>query len=309
MQRSRLLTAAFGVVAEHGWEGASVERITGSAGVSRRTFYDLFKDREDCLVAVLENAVAQVTRELASAEVADLPWRERVRDGLWAILCLFDRDPALARVCIVESRRGGPAVLLYRQRIIDGLAKIVDEGRGEGAGDAATLTAQGVIGGVSEVLYSLLLKAWGEPLRALLSELMGMIVLPYMGPAAARREQASPVPAFQSSGQLNGETASGDGEAPLAALPMRMTYRTARVLQALAERPGQSNRQVGEMVDISDQGQTSKLLARLERLGLLVNSERTQGERNQWTLTPIGSQVTKSIQSYAPNTRSSKQVA
>lgn len=282
--------------------------LTQRAGVSRRTFYDLFRDREDCLVAVLESAVAQISRELAAAEVADLPWRERVRGGLWAILGLFDRDPALARVCIVESRRGGPAVLAYRQRVIDDLAKIVDQGGGDSrGGDAATLTAQGVIGGVSEVLYSLLLRDWSEPLRELLGELMGMIVLPYLGPAAARREQARAVPAFQAGDQPNGKTPDGDGSDPLAGLPMRLTYRTARVLQALAENPGQSNRQVGEMVDIADQGQISKLLSRLERLGLLANSERTQGERNRWALTPVGSQVTRSIQSYTPNTRTRKQ--
>jgi AcrR family transcriptional regulator len=312
MQRSRLLTAAVSAVGEHGWEGASIERITQHAGVSRRTFYDLFKDREECLVAVLEGAVARITRELQAAELSGLSWSERVRGGLWVILCFFDREPGLARVCIVESRRGDHVALLYRQRIIQSLAEIVEQGRGESVGSgensANGLFAQGVVGGVCEVLYSLLLSTRGEtsqqPLRDLLGELMGMIVLPYMGAGAARREQARPLPplALESTDPREAQASGGDGVDPLVGLPMRLTYRTARVLQALAEHPGQSNRQVGELVGIPDQGQTSKLLARLARLGLLVNGEPLKGERNKWVLTPMGCQVTRSIRSYASTT-------
>jgi AcrR family transcriptional regulator/DNA-binding MarR family transcriptional regulator len=309
MQRSRLLAAAVKAVGEHGWEGASIERITQHAGVSRRTFYDLFKDREECLVAVLGGAVARITRELDAAGLGGLSWSERIRGGLWVILCFFDREPELAQFCIVESRRGDHAALCYRQRIVERAAEIVDEGRGEhalGGDDVATggLVAQGIVGGVSEVLYSLLLNAGGqqlsEPLPDLLGQLMGMIVLPYMGAAAGRREQARPLPplAVESTDTLEANASGGGGGDPVV-LPMRLTYRTARVLQTLAEHPGQSNRQLGELVGIPDQGQTSKLLSRLARLGLLVNGEPLKGERNKWVLTPMGSKVTRSIQSYA----------
>ena len=67
MQRSRLLAAAVGAVVELGWEGVSVASITQRAGVSRRTFYEMFENREECLVAVLESAVAQITDEIAEA--------------------------------------------------------------------------------------------------------------------------------------------------------------------------------------------------------------------------------------------------
>ena len=52
---------------------------------------------------------------------------------------------------------------------------------------------------------------------------------------------------------------------------MRLTYRTLRVLGAVAERPGASNREVGAAAGMTDQGQISKLLARLEGLGLIAN--------------------------------------
>jgi DNA-binding MarR family transcriptional regulator len=83
---------------------------------------------------------------------------------------------------------------------------------------------------------------------------------------------------------------------------MRITYRTARVLGCIAAAPGISNRAVAGQAGISDQGQVSKLLARLERLGLLVNTSdgHAKGEPNAWGLTPRGKQLARSIRGHAP---------
>lgn len=78
---------------------------------------------------------------------------------------------------------------------------------------------------------------------------------------------------------------------------MRLTYRTARVLRCIAELPGASNRMVAERAGISDPGQISKLLRRLEGLGLAVNSGggRLSGEPKAWKLTPLGEQVAQRL--------------
>src|SRR6202042_1559715 len=128
------------------------------------------------------------------------------------------------------------------------------------------------------------LKGQRTPLKNLLGELMGLIVLPYLGMAAARRERLRAAPPLVVP-QLPPPTP----ELSLAAehsltLPMRLTYRTARVLEEIAQHPGVSNRTVAERVGIIDQGQISKLLARLERLALLENTGEghTKGEPNAW---------------------------
>lgn len=302
MQRSRLLAAAAGAVAELGWDGATIGSIAERAGVSRRTFYELFENRDECLVAVLQNAVARITERITAAGLSGSSWRERVRGGLWAILCFFDCQPMLARICLVESRRSDGIVLDYRQRIVEQLVELVDQGRDEVSGSAnvAALTAQGVVGGIFEVLYTRLVSGDGGPLRDLTGELAGMVVMPYLGVAAAHREQNRPVPVFQPSERSDLEIAAVglDGRDLLAELPMRLTYRTATVLQALAEHPGQSNRQVADLVGIADPGQISKLLARLSRLGLLVNSGAAR-EPNRWALTAVGSRLTRSIGSFS----------
>ncbi|MGH7690290.1 MAG: hypothetical protein ACREN3_11855 [Gemmatimonadaceae bacterium] len=300
MQRARLLGAAVAVVDELGWSGAVTTNVCARARVSRRTFYDLFANREDCLLAALEDALARIEAEIRAAGVEGLPWRERMRMGLWTVLCFFDREPALARVCVVQSARGGARVLEYRDEVLARLAELIAEGADEGSRGRVCpppLVAEGLAGAALSILYTRLRRGDRAPLGDLLGELMGMLVLPYLGPAAASRERARSAPApsrAAARGKRGGTRATDD---PLREIPMRLTYRTALVLECVAEHPGVSNRVLAELADISDQGQVSKLLARLADLGLLENTGAGQarGERNAWELTSTGRQVVEMV--------------
>jgi AcrR family transcriptional regulator len=306
IQRSRLLAAAVRTVEELGYAGTTVAHITRRARVSRRTFYELFANREECLAAVLEDLLERIQGEIAALGVGERVWRERVRVGLGVILRALDGEPELARVCVVQSLRGGTAMLERRERILECLAGVVDGGRAEHAQGArlTSLTAEGLVGAAFTIVYTRLLRREREPLVALQSELMGMIVLPYLGAAAARREQARAVCApVSAAGKADGAVSVVSD--PLDGVPMRLTYRTTRVLEAVAECPGASNRVVAEHAGISDQGQVSKLLARLERLGLFANAGEghVKGEPNAWTLTARGQQVAHSIRAHASGER------
>jgi AcrR family transcriptional regulator len=302
-QRSRLLAAAACAIDELGYPETSVEQITSRARVSRRTFYELFANREECLIAVLEDALAAIAVELRAVDLGGLVWRERVREGLWVILSFFDREPLLARVCVVGALSGGAGVLERREEVLRGLAGVVDGGRFESArgGECSALTAEGLLGAVFAIVYTRLLRGQRGRLGGLLGELMGMIVLPYLGPAAARREQARPFPARlpcaagDPAGSPVGSVRSGGDS--LEGVPMRLTYRTVRVLEGVAEDPGSSNRQVADRAGIQDAGQVSKLLRRLERLGLLCNqgAGHEKGEPNAWRLTGEGECLAQSI--------------
>jgi AcrR family transcriptional regulator/DNA-binding MarR family transcriptional regulator len=300
IQRSRMLAAAVRAVEELGYSGATVAHITRRARVSRRTFYELFSNREECLVAALESVLDSIRAELAAADIDGLPWRERVRCGLWVILSFFDREPVLARVCVVQALRGSQAVLERREQILAGLAVVVDEGRDESprGGECPPLTAEGLVGAGFSLVYARLLRGEREPLTGLSGDIMGMVVLPYMGPAAARKEQSLGVSAgaVRPAAKAPSKAVKAESD-PLAGIPMRLTYRTVRVLEVIAREPGVSNRGVGERAGVSDQGQISKLLARLERLGLASNTGEghTKGEPNAWTLTPTGRQVAQTI--------------
>jgi AcrR family transcriptional regulator len=300
IQRSRLITGAIGAIERHGYAQTTVAHITARASVSRRTFYELFSSREECLIAMFANLVELIAVDVRAAELEHLPWRQRVRGGLSAILAFFDREPALARVCVVQALRGGPQVLELRERVLAGLAAVVDEGRAEGprGKEHTPMTAEGLVGAAFAIVYARLLREERAPLTGLLGELMAMIALPYLGPAAARRELARPAPA-------PARRARRAEQDPLRDMPIRLTYRTARVLEGVATYPAASNRRIGEFAGIADPGQISRLVRRLERVGLVANvgGGHAKGEPNAWTLTDWGERVTRSLHAHASRER------
>jgi AcrR family transcriptional regulator len=100
--------------------------------------------------------------------------------------------------------------------------------------------------------------------------------------------------------------ARGDGRDPAEGLGGRVTYRTLRVLAAVAELGGggshPSNREVAEHAGIGDQGQIARMLARLEGLGVverdgeLDRSRPARGEANAWRLTEWGVEVRAAVE-------------
>lgn len=307
IQRARMVSAMTEVVLELGAGSVSVADVVERSGVSRRTFYESFRDRDECFLAAFDDALERISAVVVPAFETGGGWRERVRIALGELLGFLDQDPGVGRLLIVESLAAGPQALERRHRVLRALIVAVDEGRGASAtSELPPLTAEGVVGAVCSILYARLLSnsstGMGDPdsshmnagsLAWLTSELMGMIVLPYLGKAAARRELERPVPARHALAPR-----SGVGVYPFRELGMRLTYRTMCVLDAIACNRDASNRLLGEASGIPDQGQISKLLARLERLGLIENVVGVPGRGgpNAWRLTEKGRTVHAAIQ-------------
>jgi AcrR family transcriptional regulator len=282
----------------------TVAHVVERSGVSRRTFYELFKDREDCFLAAFDTAIAMAAETALPAYAAPGSWRERVRAGLEAMLCFLDAEPELGYLCVVGALGNGDRALERRARVISRLVEAVHEGRRESRGTRRPdrLTAEGLVGAVLAVIHARLVEQSARPLLSLLNPLMGMIVLPYQGAAASEREQRHPTP------RARKPTAPRSN--PLRELDMRLTYRTVRVLLAIADlgrhrsagERAPSNRQIATAAGISDQGQISKLLARLLALGLIANSggDHAKGEPNAWTLTHRGQEVTQTLRCLPP---------
>lgn len=304
MQRRRLLLAMGEVLADVGLEGASIGRICGRAGVSRRTFYEIFEDRDECLLASFDAAVERMTQPVLVAWRGEGDWRSRTRNALIVVLEQLDAQPEVARMCVVETLKAGPAVGARRASVQAALVTAVEEGRSESGSpdEPPPLTGQGVIGGVVSVVHARLLAAAPvssgraragkpqsdarEPLVDLVGQLMAMIVHPYLGSEAARRELDQPA-------HVVARSVSSVTRDPFRDVSIRFTYRTARVLASIAELPGASNRQVSDAAGIRDEGQTSRLLSRLHHAGLIENdrSSGARGERNVWTLTDRGREI------------------
>lgn len=297
IQRQRIIGAMAQVAAEKGAANVTVAHIVARAGISRRTFYEIFEDREACLLAALDEAVGQAAAMVVPAYERETRWREGVRAALAALLAFLDEEPGLGRLCMVEALGAGDRALERRALCMAVLIRAVDEGRTEisGGRQPPPMTAEGVVGAVFSIVHARILTRdsgggqAGPPLTALLGELMGVIVLPYLGQAAAQKELHRPTPPLQ--------TKTRPRRDPLEGLDMRLTYRTVRVLMGIAGHPGASNRTVAEASGISDQGQISKLLARLDSLGLVRNTGQghPKGAPNAWRLTARGLEVEQAI--------------
>lgn len=290
VQRMWILSAMAKIVCEEGLESVTVAQIVGRAGVTRRRFYELFENREDCFRAVFEESVAIATERALAAYEAEETWVDRVRAGLLALLRFFDEEPELARLCVLHATAASPATRACRSEVLGKLITIIDEGRctAPAGTNPPPLTAESVVGGVLAVIQARLLESSPERLTALLNPLMGVIALLYLGQTAARQElsrsMVETTPAHTTPESIRD---------PLQDLDMRLTYRTLRVLAAITAAPGISNQEVAEAAGVRDAGQISKLLARLERLGLVRNTSTHQpkGRPNAWTITPRGAEV------------------
>jgi AcrR family transcriptional regulator len=282
------------VVVELGYARMTVAQVIGRARVSRKSFYDLFADREECFLAVFEQALFQTRQRVREAYEHEADWREGIRSGLATLLSFIDEEPALARLCIVEALGAGDRVLRRRSEVLAELAEVIDEGRlvASATHNRPGITAEAVVGAIFTVLHTHLVEGGKEPLTDLVGPLMSVIVLPYLGAGAAGRElNRPPVPRARRAPRLaNTKDARGG-------VNMRLTYRTVRVMMALAERPGASNREIADGSGIADQGQISKLLSRLARLSLIENlgGGPQTGVANAWHLTAYGAKIERTV--------------
>jgi AcrR family transcriptional regulator len=293
LQRQRILLAMASVTYRDGFSEVTVAKVLDIARVGRRTFYEIFDDREDCLLAVFDYAVSLAQLRVRPAFEAEHAWADRVRAGLFALLSFFDDEPELACVCVVHSFAGGPELLARRSQLLGQLTQIVDGGRDARTttSEISPLTAEGVLGAVFSVVHTRIAQADNEPLSDLLNPLMAIVVLPYLGARGAKRELSRPRP------RAPGAAPKSSFADPLQGIAIRMTYRTGCVLSAIAEEPGASNREVAEAAGVKDPGQISKLLARLEGLQLLHNGGpgHAEGSANAWTLTAKGFALTRAL--------------
>jgi AcrR family transcriptional regulator/DNA-binding MarR family transcriptional regulator len=315
LQRGRLLSATFALVGERGYEGVTARSVSERAGVSNRTFYQCFSDREDCFLAAFDHAIDGLEVEVRAGWESEPGWAARVRAALAALLRTLDREPAVRRLVFVEALAAGPRVLERRARVLEGLARVVDGGRVNAKAPAAlledqgrsALVAEGVVGGVVGVIHARLLESRSEPLIELLGALMAMIVLPYRGSAAAAREVSASGGRRGTSGagsaRSHGRPRLAEGQiAPSIAMPRplgsaspldyRLTNRSQMALAAVAECPGSNNREVSEAIGLADQGQVSRIMKRLQEQGLVENTQAdVKRLARAWRLTGGGEAV------------------
>jgi len=125
-QRGRLLDAMAEAVAEHGYGATTVAHVVALAGVSRKTFYEHFSDKEDCFLALYDTGIAYVLGRIADAlgdETADDDPRARVAAGLLAFLTVLAEERAFCRAIILEVHAAGARAIARRRATLEAFAQ------------------------------------------------------------------------------------------------------------------------------------------------------------------------------------------
>jgi AcrR family transcriptional regulator len=292
--------------------------VVTRAGTAESAFREVFDSVEECYRAAFEEGLQRLSSTVTEATAREEAWLERVRSGLVALLGFFDDEPSWARLLVLETPLNGTLTFECRRRLDELLAGVIERGAGTGPDSGAgrpvgsralpaPLTAELVAGGVLSAIRTSLLERGSGKLVELAPSLMAFIVAPYLGQAAAQAElegRSSGVGEAPASDRLATDRGSGRVRAISRAgeLPVRATHRTTLVLRAIAQAPYSTNREIAQAAGLVDEGQTSKLLARLERQGVIENVGLgpARGEPNAWVLTASGRHTVELInQSFA----------
>lgn len=166
----------------------SVEDIIATAGVSRRTFYDHFKSKDDAFLAEYDVISSSLLARVSEAYDEALPLPERGARCLEAVMEFFCEDPAYADMCVVEVLAAGPTAIERRDTAVRALAGIIDAAAKELPKRTLppAITSQALVGGIYEVMYSRILRGELDVLPSLVPDMLYALLLPYVG-----REEAA----------------------------------------------------------------------------------------------------------------------
>jgi AcrR family transcriptional regulator len=187
-QRRRLQIAIAEACAEKTYPAVRIKDITDGARVSRRTFYDLFSDKEDCFLATYDVCIEAVFISLNRAYAAAGPsWEARVGAALKRLLELCAEEPAFAHLVVVDVHTAGRVALERRDATLRRFAQFLEPGR---SGLPPALAryeplTEAVIGGLCEALYNRIKVGDAEQLPALTQELHYCTLVPFVGHAKA----------------------------------------------------------------------------------------------------------------------------
>jgi AcrR family transcriptional regulator len=197
-QRARIYAAMIELISEQGFGAVTVGELVRLAGVSKHTFYEHFRDKDECFLATYDLIVCRSANRVRAAQKDRRDWRERLRQAFCVWADGIAREPKAARLALVEAFAGGPAAL-ERMRRAEGLfAAMIEQSFARAPDDigAPPLIVKGIVAGVHRVARARLVAGRAHELPGLAGELLEwMLCLRCQDAAALARLADPPAPA------------------------------------------------------------------------------------------------------------------
>jgi AcrR family transcriptional regulator len=169
-QRGRMLAAMAQAVAVKGYGAVAVADVIAGAGVSRKTFYEHFDNKEECFLAAYDAGVELmlVAIDEAIGAAAGSGPLGIARAGTARYLGVLAANPAFARTFLIEVLAAGPRALERRGRVharfADQLAAIHRAARADGSDDPPPHVFRACVGAIHELVTDHVLRHGAETL-------------------------------------------------------------------------------------------------------------------------------------------------
>ncbi|WP_300653767.1 TetR/AcrR family transcriptional regulator [Hydrogenophaga sp.] len=150
--RARLLQAMANVAAAQGLAATSIAAVVAEAGVSKRTFYEHFADKDACFLELYRAASASALRTLRDSVQSERPWQDQVEHALGAYLKHLSAGPQLIRMLFVEIHHLGAAGAQVRREVMQHLADFMLETINTQAPVLTPTMAMAAVGGIHELV-------------------------------------------------------------------------------------------------------------------------------------------------------------
>jgi AcrR family transcriptional regulator len=182
-QRDRILMGMAEAVAAHGYASTTVAQICDRAGVSRATFYDLFNDKDDCVMACGNALLGEIVTLMTNQFSPDKPLYKVVTDSLAALFGLMAARPAYASMVFLEGRVATPATRQIYTSGISVMVSLLDQQRVDGPIDAHTpsTAARSAAGAVEMLIRNQVSAGRAEELLDMLFDASYAALVPFYG--------------------------------------------------------------------------------------------------------------------------------
>ena len=187
--RDRLIAAFSKVAGEQGYARLDVETVNRYAGLPPGGFYEEFESVEQALVAAQEAFLRRLWLEVTTACKGPKEWSLKVREVVGAVIASLVEASSLARVFAIEGPGASLAAAERQFAALERLAKLLGEGRRHHsrAADLPAITERTLIGGAVSIVSEHLLAEDPRAIPALQSQLVEVLLTPYLGECEARR--------------------------------------------------------------------------------------------------------------------------
>jgi AcrR family transcriptional regulator len=174
-QRERLFRAMVDMVDEQGFLAGTVSDLVKRARVSRRSFYEHFANKEECLLATYDALVERLTSRIVASYDSEAPWTDQIEALVREIFDASSERPDAARLVSIEMGAAGPVGIERWARDAEQLTRFVSAlfKRAPGEGTVPDPVARAIVGALRTILYARVRRRRSS--RALKAELEKLI--------------------------------------------------------------------------------------------------------------------------------------